>query len=666
MNILSMECMQNFKSDNQHIDVQLVGIAEASKTRKEQEREENRQIVQTIFDVVRHLAKQNTAYRGHDETNDSANRGNFLEELLFLSKYDKPLKRWMENHPKNLSYFSPSIQNEMIGILSNMIIEIIRSEVISAKYFSIECDEVTSHKRAFMYVIVRYVYDYCIWERCIKLHRVINLTGQSLAAVIIAILANMNFPICNLVGKGFDGASNMSGKDEGVQQHLTAAGADKSIYFHCFAHKLNLVLEKSVNNVPSVNDVFDIIGSVYHYLVGSPKRHALHEEKLQVHGISKGKIALHPLSDTRWTARSDNLEVVFNTLPAIISMLKAMSKEGESAADGLLVRMRKLKFIASCIVLKKCFALSRSVSEYLQHENMDLVSAVSGVQSLKDSLSSFRNEEKMDQFLQEARKYCTDQGLVVDDFDQVDQQHPNRPKRRRTIPSYFNDGTFYLDQDATAIQEEIPGNDRPRDLFKRDFFFPFLDWMHNELKRRFSSKACEILSLANVFHPKYFKEENSHQAQKLAKFYGIDPDVVVNQFILFSKSREIKVWKEKYEDFLKMKEKANNDPLTKAPETWLCLPTLLKVFGENSISNLYPDLFEVVKIVATLPATVASCERAHSKVKIINNYLRASMSDERLENLVHISIERDIADKISELNTLVDTFRLASNGKLPL
>ena len=189
--------------------------------------------------------------------------------------------------------------------------------------------------------------------------------------------------------------------------------------------------------------------------------------------------------------------------------------------------------------------------------------------------------------------------------------------------------------------------------------------MHNELERRFSSKACEILSLANVFHPKYFKEENSHQAQKLAKFYGIDPDVVVNQFILFSKSREIKVWKEKYEDFLKMKEKANNDPLTKAPETWLCLPTLLKVFGENSISNLYPDLFEVVKIVATLPATVASCERALSKVKIINNYLRASMSDQRLENLVHISIERDIADKI-ELDTLVDTFRLASNRKLPL
>ena len=117
--------------------------------------------------------------------------------------------------------------------------------------------------------------------------------------------------------------------------------------------------------------------------------------------------------------------------------------------------------------------------------------------------------------------------------------------------------------------------------------------------------------------------------------------------------------------FLKMKEIADNDPSTKAPETWLCLLTLLKVFGEKLISNLYPDLFDVVKIIATLPATVASCERAHNKVKILNNYLRASMSDDRLESLVHISIVSDIPDKI-ELNTLVDTFRLAKNRKLPL
>ena len=237
----------------------------------------------------------------------------------------------------------------------------------------------------------------------------------------------------------------------------------------------------------------------------------------------------------------------------------------------------------------------------------------------------------------------------------VDDENSNRSKRRHTIPSYFNDNAFVSDQDARVVKEETPGSDSPCDLLRRDFFFPFLDWMHNELETRFSSKACEILSLANVVHPRNFEKNNSGQAQQLAKFYGINPDVVVYQFVLFSKSHEIEVWKQKYEQFLKMKEIANNDPSTKAPETWLCLPTLLKVFGENLISNLYPDLFDMVKMIATLPATVAFCERAQSQVKIIHNYLRASMSDDRLESLVHISIESDIADKI-ELDTLLETF----------
>ncbi len=66
-----------------------------------------------------------------------------------------------------------------------------------------------------------------------------------------------------------------------------------------------------------------------------------------------------------------------------------------------------------------------------------------------------------------------------------------------------------------------------------------------------------------------------------------------------------------------------------------------------------------------LPVTVASCERAHSKVKLKNTYVRASMSDDRLENLIKISIERDIAEKI-ELDNLVDAFKTKTNRKPPL
>ena len=93
--------------------------------------------------------------------------------------------------------------------------------------------------------------------------------------------------------------------------------------------------------------------------------------------------------------------------------------------------------------------------------------------------------------------------------------------------------------------------------------------------------------------------------------------------------------------------------------------TLLQVFSNNDLHNPYAELFEVVRVVATLPVTVASCERTHNKIKIINNYLHASMSDESLESLIQIAVEKDLADKI-ELGSLVDVFKTVKNRKLPL
>ena len=63
---------------------------------------------------------------------------------------------------------------------------------------------------------------------------------------------------------------------------------------------------------------------------------------------------------------------------------------------------------------------------------------------------------------------------------------------------------------------------------------------------------------------------------------------------------------------------------------------------------------------------MASCECTHSKMKILNNnYLRSSMSSDRLEDPVQISSERDIADT-KELETLVDVFKLKRQRRIKL
>ena len=92
-----------------------------------------------------------------------------MEEVKFLAKYYPPLQRWLDNHPGNVSWLSPDIQNEMIEILANNIIDIIKMQVNESKYYSVECDEVTSHKHSYMSIVLRYVFDNTIYERVVWL-----------------------------------------------------------------------------------------------------------------------------------------------------------------------------------------------------------------------------------------------------------------------------------------------------------------------------------------------------------------------------------------------------------------------------------------------------------------------------------------------------------------
>ena len=94
------------------------------------------------------------------------------------------------------------------------------------------------------------------------------------------------------------------------------------------------------------------------------------------------------------------------------------------------------------------------------------------------------------------------------------------------------------------------------------------------------------------------------------------------------------------------------------------LPLMLKQFKDSDLENLYPSLHRALKIAACIPVTIASCERSHSKVKLINTYLRAKMGEERLEQLVVISSERDISSSV-ELSSLQKTFAIKPR-KVPL
>lgn len=66
---------------------------------------ENRQILKNLIVITLHLCMQELPFRGHDESNESLNRGNFKELVILLSKFDTNLKTFLENDNDNRSVF---------------------------------------------------------------------------------------------------------------------------------------------------------------------------------------------------------------------------------------------------------------------------------------------------------------------------------------------------------------------------------------------------------------------------------------------------------------------------------------------------------------------------------------------------------------------------------
>ncbi|GFY26534.1 dimer_Tnp_hAT domain-containing protein [Trichonephila clavipes] len=72
------------------------------------------------------------------------------------------------------------------------------------------------------------------------------------------------------------------------------------------------------------------------------------------------------------------------------------------------------------------------------------------------------------------------------------------------------------------------------------------------------------------------------------------------------------------------------------------------------ISNLdfAPNLGIVVRILLTLPISVASGERSLSKLKLIKTFLRSTTTEDRLNGLTTIAIEHELAEEINMLKNL--------------
>jgi hypothetical protein len=88
------------------------------------------------------------------------------------------------------------------------------------------------------------------------------------------------------------------------------------------------------------------------------------------------------------------------------------------------------------------------------------------------------------------------------------------------------------------------------------------------------------------------------------------------------------------------------------PYSLMSAPEILKFVID---ADCYPNVTVAYRILLTVHVSVASVERSFSKLKLLKNYLRSTMSQERLNGLAMCSIEKDILDTI-DFNTILNDF----------
>ena len=70
-----------------------------------------------------------------------------------------------------------------------------------------------------------------------------------------------------------------------------------------------------------------------------------------------------------------------------------------------------------------------------------------------------------------------------------------------------------------------------------------------------------------------------------------------------------------------------------------CEGLLAAMTRNNTLANLLPDLATLLRIYLTLPSTSCEAERSFSVLRRLKNYLRTTMSQNRLNHLCILSVQ---------------------------
>ena len=239
------------------IDTELDLQLRANVTRHNEMVRKNREILKRLIDCTCFLAVQELSFRGHDEGENSFNKGNYVEVLNLLSMYDNVLREHLES-ATIFKGTSNRIQNDLINAICSVMMISIKDEISKAQHVAIILDETSDiSKKSQLATSLRYVLEQSaeVQERFISFTDVsADRSANGLLKHVVDVLTSFNIKE-KLVAQTYDGAAVMAAESNGLKTKVQEI-SPRALFVHCFSHVLNLVLSQSAMNVKECSIFF--------------------------------------------------------------------------------------------------------------------------------------------------------------------------------------------------------------------------------------------------------------------------------------------------------------------------------------------------------------------------------------------------------------------------
>lgn len=406
---------------------------------KAKEQRTARKILELIFSCVRFLGRQGLPLRG------DANRDGVLWQLMQERVRDDPdLDKWLKRRD---NWMSNNIQNEILELFAHDILRTIGATASKTDFFGLTADGTTdiSGKEQFS-ISLQFSNDHLeVQNFFLGFYNAPDTTAEILFLCIKDVLVRLHLPLERLKGYCFDGASNMSGRFNGVQAKLKEVCPD-SVFVHCANHSLDLVLQEVAREVRLVADTLNFVREVTVIINDSAKRKALYQSLFGAGDV----VNLLGLCPTRWCVRVVSLSRLLACYGEMIQTFRSLESDkavkGDTRAKiaGLLTKATTMRTVFGLFACVTLFTPCEAVARSLQGTKVTALGSMEAGKLLCKQLGTLRQDETITDLVAKTKQYAERYGLK-----------PPHPVRSSKTPARFR----YTQEEEANDQEcsEVEG-----------------------------------------------------------------------------------------------------------------------------------------------------------------------------------------------------------------